>query len=168
MNRFKTSRTTGADRTARRVGAVGAALVVALLGVAVLGGCAARQADDARPDPTARPCVFTYAVAQDEDRIYLDALWQGRLEVDEDSGCIQGADVGADDDQEPGTGPVGMVFPEGTEVTSDGTEIRLPSGGTIPIGPEVSLGGGFFPDAPATPSPSPGYGEYFMVNDAPE
>ncbi|RAX21698.1 hypothetical protein DRB07_10435 [Actinomyces sp. Z3] len=164
LSRLKKSQMTSTSRTvARRTAAIGVALAVM-----AQGGCAGNQADDVHTGPTEQPYVLTYEVAQDEERIYLDALWQGQLEVDEHSGCIQEAGSGADHATETGPKPVGMVFPEGTEVTSDGTEIHLPSGGTIPIGPEVSLGGGYFPSAPVTPSPSPGYDEYFMVNDAPE
>ncbi len=122
-----------------------------------LGGCAVSDdGSDAQPGPTSSQSQLLIYEAS-EDNGSPEALFEGRLTIDERSGYVQGI-VGENE-------RLGMIFPEGTEITPEGTEIRLPSGSTIQIDSDVSLGGGYTSTPNTTPLPEPGYDEYFLVGD---
>lgn len=114
---------------------------------------------DPQPGPAASQSqLLVYEASEDQGS--SEALFEGRLAIDERSGYVHG--VGGEDER------LGMIFPEGTEITPEGTEIRLPSGSTIQIGSDVSLGGGYTSTPKTTPLPEPGYEEYFLVEDVVE
>lgn len=119
-------------------------VVFSIMGLLAVGGCVA-STDASQVE------LLTYEVVENQGS--PQAAFEGRLVARSTNRYLYGA---------TGYGDFGMVFPEGTALSQDGSDLVLPDGTALPIGKQVSLGGGYYPGRPL---PDDSFDEYFYVHE---
>lgn len=117
-------------------------------------GCSAGDHEPASGKATASPKDIVVHTIPDVQEGGPQAAFAGRLKITDD--CLYAEDEGGVS--------FDMVFPEGTELTSDGKAIRLPDDKEYFVGDHLTFGGGYFQhesDRFACPRQS---SEYFIIS----
>lgn len=133
---------------------VGIALAMVLVGCGSPSHNTSSSADTTSSATTESPKPKLFMKETRDEDAAPQSVFEGRLSIDQTTGVVVGT-------MKDGN-VVGIVFPAGSTIVDNDSAVRLRYS-TVPIGADISIGGGYYHSAAADPQGL--FDEYFFVND---